>query len=305
MIDSYLWGNVSRISPEAPVPIVSCTKTEKRLGGAANVALNLKSLGASPILCSVIGKDEYQESFVQLMRENNMIGDGILDSGERQTTIKTRIIGLHQQLLRVDHEMTEELSPGLEKFFIDHVLATIKKHQINAIIFQDYDKGCITPAIIGEVVDYANKSGIPVLVDPKKRNFLAYNNVSVFKPNYKEFTEGLNAMVGKTDSRKLFEVAKKFLEEKNINQLLLTLSEAGVFVCDKDQYFQIPTHARDVVDVSGAGDTVISVAALCKASGFDMKEMAAISNLAGGLVCEKLGVVPVEKQWLESSLSKI
>lgn len=298
MIDTYLWGKVERISPEAPVPVVTGTKEENRLGGAANVALNVQSMGATPILCSVIGSDSYSKTFYGLLENKGMTSKGIIEDNERITTVKTRVISNHQHLLRVDREIDDLLSPNMEKRFIEHILTVLNQNNISAIIFQDYDKGSITPNVISEVVKEANKRKIPTLVDPKKRNFGAYHDTTLFKPNFKELNEGLKVEATKTKPDSLNEAAKILHREKNIALVMITLSEAGVFISNGKEYRIIPAHIRDIADVSGAGDTVIGVASLCLAAKLDPFTTAAIANMAGGLVCEKMGVVPIEKEKL-------
>ncbi|MFW6369780.1 MAG: bifunctional heptose 7-phosphate kinase/heptose 1-phosphate adenyltransferase [Bacteroidota bacterium] len=299
MVDAYLWGKVDRISPEAPVPVVSFTHEEHRLGGAANVALNIKSLGANPIMCAVTGTDENARIFQKLTQNEGMVADGILQLDKRPTTVKTRVLSQYQQLLRVDREETHDLNTEEEKAFIDIITAVFNKHSIDAIIFQDYDKGALTPGIIRWVVEYANNSGIPTLVDPKKRHFFDYRGVTLFKPNFKELKEGLNLVeLKKNDQPALFEAMERFRKGHEIQNVLLTLSELGVMASSEKEQVSIPAEVRDISDVSGAGDTVISMASLCMAAGLDLTELARLSNVAGGLVCEKIGVVPVQKDWI-------
>lgn len=302
MIDSYVWGKVERISPEAPVPIVSVVKREDRLGGAANVALNLLSLGAEPILCGLIGDDARQSVFMQLMQESQLPKEGIFVAAGRPTTIKIRIIGGKQQLLRIDEETSQPISDSLENIFLGHVQQLCQRHHFDAIIFQDYDKGALTPSVIRQVTDYGRQNSIPVLVDPKRRNFMAYSGVTLFKPNFKEFCEGLQVDLDKDDRERIFQTATRFLQQQHIQYLLLTLSERGVMLVDSQRYYAIPAHVRDIADVSGAGDTVVSVAALCMAAGMTACQAAALANLAGGLVCEKVGVVPITREMLEKEL---
>jgi D-glycero-beta-D-manno-heptose-7-phosphate kinase len=305
MIDSYLWGNVDRISPEAPVPIVTSTFEEHRLGGAANVALNVQSLGAIPILCSVIGNDMRAQTFYDLLQKQGIPALGIIEDPTRVTTVKTRIISNHQHLLRVDREIDRPLSSEAEERFISHILTVLNTHSISSIIFEDYDKGAITPRVISEIVKEANKRNIPTLVDPKKRNFMEYHGVTLFKPNFKELTEGLKVDASKTNPESLFKAAKILHTEKNISLVMITLSEAGVFISNGNDYKVIPAHIRAIADVSGAGDTVISVAGLCLATGLDPFTTAAISNTAGGLVCEKIGVVPIDRKTLQQEVANL
>lgn len=293
MIDAYMWGSVTRISPEAPVPVVSCTKQEERMGGAANVALNIKTLGANPILCSVTGNDGKSEIIRNLLLHEGITPDGLLTDLTRPTTIKTRIIGHTQHLLRVDQETDRLLDHPIREQLIDRITRFLKEKTIHAIVFQDYDKGVISSSLILAITRKANALAIPVLVDPKKRNFDNYRNVALFKPNYKEFTEGLHVMPGKKNPETIYPHAREFMVDRKIDMLLLTLSEQGVMICTREGYKAIPAKKREIVDVSGAGDTVVSMAALCLASGMEPGEIAELSNLAGGLVCEKVGVVPL------------
>ena len=305
MIDSYMWGKVNRISPEAPVPIIMSTHQENRLGGAANVALNIQALGAKPILCSVIGKDPKAKTFFSLLKKQQLTPEGILEDENRKTTIKTRIISNNQHLLRVDEEVDFELEKEIEKKFINHILHILSSTNVNAIIFEDYDKGCITPSVIKKVVEFANKKNIPTLVDPKRRNFLEYKNVTLFKPNFKELIEGSKIDIRKGDFEGIYKAAKKLHKELLAKYLLVTLSELGVFISYNNSYKTIPAEIRDIADVSGAGDTIISIASLCLAASLEPEIIAGISNLAGGLVCEKVGVVPVDKkQLLEETIKK-
>ena len=298
MIDSYLWGDVSRISPEAPVPIIASTGRENRLGGAANVALNIQALGATPILCSVIGNDESGEIFKDLLKSNKLPTEGIISSSRRMTTIKTRIISQNQHLLRVDEEENHPLEADLETKLQDRIEALLNTRKIDAVIFEDYDKGVLTSSSISYTVKSAHEKGIPTLVDPKKRNFLCYQGVTFFKPNLKEFKEGLKIDVGSKDKEGLLAAAKDFLLQQNITNLMLTMAEKGVMIINRENHHFISAEIRDIADVSGAGDTVISVSALCLAALSDEKLVAGIANMAGGLVCEHPGVVPIDKQEL-------
>lgn len=298
MIDSYMLGKVNRISPEAPVPIIMSTKQENRLGGAANVALNVQALGAKPILCSVIGKDLKSKTFQSLLKKRNLTNEGILENENRKTTVKTRIIADNQQLLRVDEEIDKELDKETEEQFINKILTILSDRQIDAIIFEDYDKGCITPKLIKSVVDFANNIKIPTLVDPKKRNFMEYKNIKLFKPNFKELVEGSKIDIKKGDFEGIFKASQKLHDELSVKYLLITLSELGVFISYNNSYKTIPAEIRDIADVSGAGDTLIGTASLCLAAGLEPEMIATISNLAGGLVCEKVGVVPINKEQL-------
>ncbi len=303
MVDSYLWGRTDRISPEAPVPVVTGTRKENRLGGAANVALNLVAMGAKPILCSVIGDDYNANVFMSLLEESKLNSQGIIKTNDRPTTVKTRIISQHQQLLRIDEETDVEISTDSEQLLIAKVKLLMSELKIQALIFQDYDKGVLTPRLINAITELAANNKIPILVDPKRRNFSNYKGVSLFKPNFKEFCEGTKTTISNGDFESIFKAAQQFMNQQNIECLMVTLSEKGVLIADRNSYHRIPAMIRDIADVSGAGDTVISIAGLCLAIGLNKVEIATLSNLAGGLVCEKVGVVPIDKKrFIEESL---
>ena len=299
MIDTYLWGKVERVSPEAPVPIVSEIVEESRLGGAANVALNVKALGAVPILCSVIGGDEKGSVFLELMEEQNLSDVGITMDDYRVTTQKTRVISGFKHLLRIDEEIENNLSKRVQNSFVEMVLGLIETGGIDAIVFQDYDKGVVTKAIISRVINLSNKMKIPVLADPKFRNFMEYSSISIYKPNFKEFVKGINSDANKTDIKKLVEEGERLRSKQQIDALMITLSSNGVLVVEADGHLHIPAVNREIKDVSGAGDTVISMLALCYSCGMSLRQSAAVANLAGGQVCEKSGVVPVDREQLE------
>ncbi|MCG8697377.1 MAG: bifunctional ADP-heptose synthase [Bacteroidales bacterium] len=298
MVDEYLWGDVSLISPEAPVPVVACNKREYRMGGAANVAINIKSLGAEPIMCTVIGNDEIGAVYQNLLKKREMTDDGIIESPHRITTVKTRVIGNNQHLLRVDMEVTKFIEDTYEKQLIERVGAVMANYDINALIFQDYDKGVLTPRVIEEVTRLANENSVPILVDPKKRSFDLYHNTTLFKPNFKELVEGLNIEVEKGDFDGIHKAVQPLHKEWGVKNVMVTLSERGVFISRGDDYDVYPAEIRDITDVSGAGDTVVSVAALGLAAGLTPNQCAYLSNQAGGLVCEKVGVVPIERDLL-------
>ncbi|SIR11416.1 bifunctional heptose 7-phosphate kinase/heptose 1-phosphate adenyltransferase [Pontibacter lucknowensis] len=296
MIDSYLWGKSTRISPEAPVPIVNVVKREKRLGGAANVALNVQAMGATPLLCSVIGDDPDGGDFLRLMEERDLSTEGIVQSPERVTTIKHRIIAGGQQLLRVDAEIEHNLADYEERHLEEHYLKLLD--QADVVVFEDYDKGVFSERNIARFIQLANERGIPSVVDPKKKNFLSYKGCTLFKPNLKELKEGLKVDFPDENLHAFEEAVAQLQERLTTKQVLVTLSERGVFVANGEEKTYIPAHRRSISDVSGAGDTVISIAALCMALRTSLPFMAGLSNLGGGLVCEQVGVVPVDRNRL-------
>ena len=307
MLDVYMRGKVERISPEAPVPIVSVKDRFSRLGGAANVAQNIKTLGAEPILCSIIGNDDDSYELLKLLQEHNMPLHGIIKSKERRTTTKTRIIGNNSQMLRVDKEDAFDLTDREYTSLSDKIIEIINNENINGIILQDYNKGVLTEALITKVITLANEKGIPVGVDPKKKNFLAYKNVTFFKPNLKELREGIDTPFKDDSIESITKTINILQETLNSAYIMTTLSEKGVIIKDYKSNIShhIPAHLRKIADVSGAGDTVLSVAMLCLVSGMDAYHIAALSNLAGGLVCEELGAVPVNKDRFFEEIKKI
>jgi rfaE bifunctional protein kinase chain/domain len=302
MVDAYLWGKVERISPEAPIPIVALRKRENRMGGAANVAMNIRSMGARPVLCSVIGDDDKGEIFLNLLRKENIESHGILTSSRRITTTKFRIFGNNTQLLRVDEEVESDLTEHEMSSLMERIISIIDAEKIDCIIFQDYNKGVITPTLISKVIGVAKEKKIPVTVDPKKRNFDAFSGVTLFKPNLKELREGLKDDFNPDDREGLIRAAQLLRKQLNCDYVMTTMSEHGVMISlldkNEEKNIFIPAHLRSVADVSGAGDTVISVASLCLALNRSPYEIAYISNLAGGLVCEEAGVVPINREKL-------
>ena len=294
MVDSYVFGKVSRISPEAPVPVVLTERKEKRLGGAANVALNVQALGATPIPCAIVGNDLDGEFFLNRLEEKGIPSNGVLTSSERDTTVKERILAGAHQMLRVDTETDKELSATEQA----QLLANIKRLLPNCdvVVFEDYDKGVINAIIIEETVKEASRLGIATVVDPKKRNFMDYKGVTLFKPNLKELREGLNIQVDPKNIDSVRDGVTLLQSKLNAEMVMVTLSEYGVFIKDNGETHLIPAHIRHISDVSGAGDTVISVMACALAVGMSAQKAAALANLAGGLVCEHVGVVPINKE---------
>jgi len=303
MLDSYVWGTVTRISPEAPVPVVNVRKREKRLGGAGNVALNLKALGAKVTLCAVVGEDAQDSGLWQLLKQHNIEGEGIITSAERFTTVKERVLAGSQHIVRVDSEIDTPLNAHDTDRLLEKMNTLIPMADV--IVFEDYDKGVITPTLITQIIRQAEKYGIPTVVDPKKRNFLAYQGVTLFKPNLKELREGIKAEITAGSIEELRQAVHQLKEAVNIQMAFITLSENGVYITDFTSEYHLPAHVRKIADVSGAGDTVVSIAALCIVTGLPMQYIAGIANLGGGLVCEHLGVVSVDKAQLLAETKKI
>ena len=303
MIDAYIWGAVERISPEAPVPIISVKKRDFRLGGAANVALNVLSLGAKPVLCALAGQDVQGNRLLQLMGAKGMSTEGIVVSTTRPTTVKARVIAAHQHVIRIDDESDAMATSQEEQELLNRIQKLLPDCQ--AVIFEDYDKGAITKKVIEETVKLAKSLGVPTIVDPKKRNFLQYRNVTLFKPNLKELREGLKMEIEADNTASVNEAVEQVKGRLGVEGVILTLSERGVYIDFQKQQLIVPAHKREIADVSGAGDTVVSIAALCVALGLGSEKIATLSNLGGGLVCQYVGVVPIDREELLAEAMKL
>ena len=303
MIDAYSKGVIERMSPEAPVPIVNIQERFIRLGGAANVALNLKALGAIPSICSVIGDDNHADELFTLMQEHGLATNGLCKSKERVTTVKHRVFNNDKQVIRIDEEDIFDLTEKEFQSLWETIEKTLENERFDVIILQDYNKGVLTEKMIQAIIALAQGKGIPVAVDPKKKNFFAYQGVTLFKPNAKELRDGLDVNAETIDE---FRQAAIMLQERlQCQYLMVTLSDKGIIIQHHDTFFHLPAHQRHIVDVSGAGDTVLSVAALCVAQKANAETIATLANLAGGLVCEEVGVVPIEKGKLSIEAKRI
>ena len=270
------------------------------LGGAANVARNIKSLGADPILCTIIGNDNRGKQFERLMEQEGLSTKGVLVSNNRKTTVKTRIISDQKHQLRVDEEDTYPIM--IEEEFMK-IISNLMRN-VNVIILQDYNKGVLTPNIINQVIKKANNKNILTIVDPKKQNFNLYKNCTIFKPNLKEIKDGIQLNFDEDNQNELHNACELLREKLNANGVLLTLSDKGICIKTQDTFLHIPAFQRNIIDVSGAGDTVISVASLLLSAGINYNDLSKISALAGGLVCEKVGVVPIDKETLLEETKK-
>lgn len=300
MLDVYIWGKVGRISPEAPVPVVDVAEESFRFGGAANVGLNIKALGGIPLLIGVIGYDREASIFDSILEENQFIKDGIFVDEERPTTVKTRIIAHSQHVVRIDKEDRNYISEEFEIKIINY----LKSHRedLKVIILEDYNKGVLTKSLIKNVIKFANENKILITVDPKFDNFFEYKNVTLFKPNKKETEDIMGFQLDSEE--KIFQAGKELREKLNAKYVLLTRGEKGMSLfSSEDRFDSIPTKARNVADVSGAGDTVIAALSMALAADADIKEAATIANLAAGLVCEEVGIVPIDKEHLLKNLS--
>jgi len=298
MLDTYIWGEVERISPEAPVPIVSLKNKEHRIGGAGNVALNLQSLGAKAFVLSVTGEDADAEKLNALFTSQNINCTYCIRSKERITTNKTRVISRNQQMMRLDAEITNDLCNEDQKKLIELFEQFVEKENPDVIILEDYNKGVLTEALIQIVISVCKAKGIVTAVDPKRKNFLRYKGVDIFKPNLKEVKEALNLLFSEVNLRLLQDIHNELSHLLHHHISFITLSEKGVFYSRENESAVISSHLRNIADVSGAGDTVIAVASLVYAATKNVHLMAEIANIAGGLVCEEVGTVAIDKQKL-------
>ena len=298
MLDTYWWGKVDRISPEAPVPVVAVSNKEQRVGGAGNVAINVAALGASVSIISVIGNDEEGTQLLSLLNENNINTDFIYKSDDRITTNKIRIISRNQHMMRLDAEVTDSLNSSEEEKLIAGFIKYAIDEKPQLVIFEDYNKGVLTENCIQQIIVVCKEHSILTAVDPKRKNFFAYQGVDIFKPNLHEVKESLH-ILGNLVSHKILKDMHKHLKEKLQHSIsFITLSEKGVYYEGESGSEIIPTHIRSIADVSGAGDTVIAVASVVFAASKNIRLMAEIANIAGGLVCEEVGTVAIDKNKL-------
>jgi rfaE bifunctional protein kinase chain/domain len=295
MLDTYWWGHTDRISPEAPVPVVSLDKKEQRVGGAANVALNTASLGAQTTIISVIGNDKDGNDLTALLNGHQINTNYLIRSNDRITTNKTRIMSRNQQMMRLDAEHTHDISKDLGSALFDAVNLCFKNEKPDVLIFEDYNKGVLTEDLITSLIKLCKENNVVTSVDPKRKNFLSFKNVDIFKPNLKEIKEGLNLLIEQIDLTTLDKMHHALQNVLMHKISFITLSEKGVFYQQENDARIIPTHVRNIADVSGAGDTVIAVASLVYAATKNMHLAADMANIAGGLVCEEVGTAAINK----------
>ena len=298
MLDTYWWGRVDRISPEAPVPVVAVLKREERIGGAGNVALNIRALGASVSVISLLGKDAEATQLKALLETNHINSRYLIGSKERITTNKIRIISRNQQMMRLDAEITDAASKKDEDALIASFEKYIKDEKPGVVILEDYNKGVLSEPVIEKIISLCRANNILIAVDPKRKNFFAYKKVDIFKPNLQEAKEGLNIISDEVTNGMLANIHGALHEKLHHRISLITLSEKGVFFQTDGEQAIIPTHIRSIADVSGAGDTVIAVASMVYAATGNVHLMAEIANIAGGLVCEEVGTVAIDKDKL-------
>ncbi len=294
MVDYYLFGEVNRISPEAPVPVVEIESKESRPGGAANVALNLHQLGARPFLLSMIGRDNTGNLLLKMLKDAGVRTNHVLQHKNRVTTLKTRIFDDDKQVVRFDEEDTEDVEDAQEALLIKEFKKIVSTDKIDIIIIQDYNKGVLTKYFIKQILLHATKAEIPVAVDPKERNFLDYQAIDLFKPNLREFSEAIGYRINSKSIESLRSGAEELRRKNRFKNLMVTLGAQGIFCFTRDgQSFIVPAKTIKAADVSGAGDTVISIAALTFVQKYPMKEIAQFANKGAAAVCKKVGVTPV------------
>ena len=294
MLDEYLWGKAERISPEAPVQVVDVVREELRLGGAGNVANNLSELGVLVAVCSVVGDDENGRALLAAFNNKGIATDAIFSDAARRTSRKTRVVAAHQQIVRIDRESRMPLSEEIEQKVCDWISS--KADSFNVILLSDYLKGVLTPKVISTAITAARKAGIPVLIDPKGTDFARYNGATILTPNRKEAEAASGIAIGDTDS--LVRAAGVIMERVGLEYLLITRSEEGMSLFSKAfDPVHIPTVAREVFDVSGAGDTVLATLAAGMAARLGIAEAARLANISAGIAVSKLGtstVTPTE-----------
>ena len=298
MLDTYMWGKADRISPEAPVPVVALQNKEYRIGGAGNVALNCTSLGAEVTVLSVIGNDEEGRQLEQLFTASGIDSSKLLKSKHRITTSKTRVISRNQQMLRLDNEIVHDLDKEEEKLLLAKATDYISSVRPDVIIFEDYNKGVLTEPVIQKLTGLCKEAGVVTAVDPKRKNFFSYKGVDIFKPNLGEVKEGLNLLLDQINQQELNKIHLELKKKLKHSISFITLSERGVFYQSGKKSAIIPSHLRNIADVSGAGDTVIAVASVVYAATKNIHLMAEMANIAGGLVCEEVGTVTISKDKL-------
>jgi len=300
MLDRYVWGNVERISPEAPVPVVEVVKETQTLGGCGNVANNITSVGGNVYIVTIVGNDIYAEDLKQMLKEKKVNIDGVFVDKSRPTTVKTRIIAHNQQVVRVDKESRHQLNPHLFEKIKSYILSI--KNSVDAILISDYGKGVITKSLLSFLINLAKKLEIPISVDPKIEHFLEYKRVTILTPNLNEATLGMRLHKKPQTQQEIYDLGRKILAKLKPQALVITRGPDGMTLFEKEKIYHIPTRAKEVYDVTGAGDTVIAILTLCLASGADFVSSCEISNFAAGIVVGKVGTATVTKEELIESI---
>jgi D-glycero-beta-D-manno-heptose-7-phosphate kinase len=298
MLDTYWWGHVERISPEAPVPVVAVSKKEQRIGGAGNVALNIRALGALVSLITVLGDDEDGCQLKKLCEDQQIGTDTFFTSNQRITTNKIRIISRNQHMMRLDAEMIQDIGEEDENKLWERIEHFVTTDKPEVMILEDYNKGILTKNIINRTIALCREKSIPTFVDPKRKNFFEYRHATVFKPNFMEAITSLNLLPEDVSPDLLAGVHGRLHEKLQHDISLITLSEHGIFYGQNHQQQIIASHRRKIADVSGAGDTVIAVASLVYAATKNIELTAEIANIAGGIVCEEVGTVAINRERL-------
>lgn len=303
MLDKYVYGEVSRISPEAPVQVVDINNVEYKLGGAANVANNIKTLESEPVLIGTIGNDFDGDMFLETMKEHRLSTEGIFKDKTRPSTSKTRVIAHSQHIIRIDSEVKQDIDTKLGNKIINFLSDNLES--FSAVILQDYNKGILSKEIIYKIIPMCREANIPVYVDPKFDNFFEYKDVTIFKPNRKEIQDAMGIRINDEEDAEAAGV--QLIERINCEWLVLTRGEKGMMLFDKDKdniiVHNIPTKAIKVADVSGAGDTVISTLAVALCGSANISEAIVMANHASGIVCEEVGIVPIYKKYLIESFN--
>jgi D-beta-D-heptose 7-phosphate kinase/D-beta-D-heptose 1-phosphate adenosyltransferase len=290
ILDEYIWGTVKRISPEAPVPIVEVHKQTYSLGGASYVATHIKNLGGVPYLVGVIGKDKIANEIKKFLKKSRINTSGVMIDKDRPTILKTRVIAHNQQVVRIDYEKKDRI----KELIIDNMILYIKKHlkEVDALVISDYNKGVVIPKLFKELLKLSKKFGKPVIVDPKPAYCMHYKNATIITPNTSEAGESVGVKIN--DDKSLYIAGKKLLNHLRCEGVLITRGEHGMTLFEKKgEVTNIPTAAREVYDVTGAGDTVVSILALSLAGGANLKEASLLSNYAAGVVVGKLGTADI------------
>ena len=302
MLDRYVWGRVTRVSPEAPVPVVEVDDEAVRLGGAANVAANVASLGSEPLLIGIAGSgDAATRELKSIMKGYGLTTDGLVEDPDRPTTVKTRIIAHHQHVVRADREVTNDATGAIVTRLVEAVRRGLPR--CDAVILQDYNKGVLSPEVLAETLPMLHESTRPVTVDPKVRRFFEYVGVTVFKPNLKEVESALGTHL--SDDESVAEAARLLKKKLDAANVLITRGEQGMTLLEEDgAVSHVATQARHVYDVSGAGDTVIATLSAALAAGATVREAAILANYAAGVVVGEVGVVPITPEALEDAVRR-
>ena len=301
MVDRYLWGSVRRISPEAPVPIVDIESESIALGGAANVANNLFYLDVVPVMMGVVGTDTIGNVLIEIMNNNGMPTEGVIRDPSRQTSEKTRIIAHDQHVVRADRESRYDINEQAQQHLLDHLESVIET--LDAIVLQDYNKGVLTVKVIRGCIDIANKYNKMIAVDPKFDNFFEYQNITLFKPNTREIEQAMGVVLNSDEQ--VLDIGSQLCERIRCQHLLITRGEKGMILFNMGgEWGHVPTRARRIHDVSGAGDTVISTMVAAMVGGADIKEAATLANEAAGVVCEEVGITPITLDKLRKAIAR-